>query len=648
MKKAKWVILASLVFLIFGIFFIRVSEPKVKVPEIILPSAIKLIDDFNDGVDPNLVGGNQFISASDGAFCRSLYNKTEILEDHGFSCEISFYVPPDGWVIWGAHLNELDISASEELSFWIKGAKGKEEFKLILEDAQKNKTGLDITRYVNINKAWQKVAIPISDFKDVDFNELLSLSFIFRSKAGERSGTIYIEDIGFRGKPEIFLNSLKDNLYGFPARKLLEDQKIRKLLVKEDRELLHQIAKDTWGYFRNIVDKRSALPLDFIKLGSQPKIGDYTSPTNIGLYFICVISACDLGFIDKAEALNRLKQSLATIEKLPKWNGLLYNFYSTTNLQIGRKYISSVDNGWLAAGLILIRQTFRFELGKACDRLLNKMDFSLFYDEKLGQMNLGYDTDIGALSPYHYGLLATEPGLLSFIAIGKGDVSKEHWFRIFRALPKDWDWQSQTPHGETRTYLGIEVFEGYYTYGDIKIVPSWGGSLFEFLMPTIFMKEKELAPQGLGLNDANAVKAHIKFASEKGYPVWGISPSTTPDGSYGGYTEFGVAALATQGYKDEGVITPHVSFLALYFTPQEAMDNIRKMLELYPIYGEYGLYDSVNLKTQTVGYSYLALDQGMILPAINNYLNKGILRERFHRDKFIGKIEGLLSMEKFF
>jgi hypothetical protein len=178
-------------------------------------------------------------------------------------------------------------------------------------------------------------------------------------------------------------------------------------------------------------------------------------------------------------------------------------------------------------------------------------------------------------------------------------------------------------------------------------VPSWGGSLFEFLMPTLVLNEKELAPKSFGLNNKIAVQAHIKFAREKGYPVWGISPCSTPDGRYGGYSEFGVAQIGTKGYKDEGIITPHVSFLALDALPEEAIKNIRKLLKIGYIYGEFGLYDSLNIKTLEVGKKYLMLDQGMVLCAINNFLNQGILKKRFHQDSVGKAIEKLLAIEEF-
>ena len=94
-------------------------------------------------------------------------------------------------------------------------------------------------------------------------------------------------------------------------------------------------------------------------------------------------------------------------------------------------------------------------------------------------------------------------------------------------------------------------------------------------------------------------------------------------------------------------MTLHVSSLALDTLPQDAILNIRKWLD-FPIYGEYGFYDALNVKTGIVNPQYLSLDQGMILAAICNYLRDGALQKYFHSDPIAKKAETLLTEETFF
>lgn len=612
-------------------------------------SRLRFVDNFDDGVDPNLVGGNQAIATSEAAQCRSSYTTAEFRGRHGQSLEINYNVPKGKYAIWRLDLNELDVSAADTLVFWIKSkdaerANGK---YVLLEDGSGEKKEVSLSRYTRLANKWKRVAIPTRDFGSLNLNKMTSFALLFEADGDAARGAVYIDDVAFKGKPEVVFYSIRDNIVDFPERILKESADA--LLQQDDKQMLRQIAKDAWGFFSNSIDERHHLVVDFIQIYPKRHIGDYTSPTNIGLYMLSIIGAWDLGFIDKEEAALKLRATLDTLERLPKWNNLFYNYYNTTNLQVSGHFVSSIDNGWLAAGLIVTRQAFPEELAERCGALLDAMDFSLFYDKKTGQMDLGYDAKKRSYSGFHYGMLATESRVLSFIAIGKADVPAEHWFRIFRTLPAEWDWQSQRPEGEWADYEGVRVFEGYYTYKDIKVMPSWGGSLFEFLMPTLVINEKGLAEGGLGLNNIRALKAHIEFATkERRYPVWGISPSSTPDSSYGGYAEFGVAALGSKGYKDEGVITPHVSFLALDVGPREAIENIRRMLALYGIYGEYGPYDSFDVDTNEVSFRYLALDEGMLFAALSNYLTGGKLKERFHKDPIAKKAEPLLAEEAFF
>ena len=109
----------------------------------------------------------------------------------------------------------------------------------------------------------------------------------------------------------------------------------------------------------------------------------------------------------------------------------------------------------------------------------------------------------------------------------------------------------------------------------------------------------------------------------------------------------GIKALGVKGYQDSGYVTPHVSFLALDSLPEDAIKNIRKFLN-YDSYGEYAFYDTISVKDGKANPQYLALDQGMTLVAICNFLKQGSIQERFHRDKVAQNAEDLLMKESFF
>lgn len=415
-----------------------------------------------------------------------------------------------------------------------------------------------------------------------------------------------------------------------------------------DREFLTKIARDTWNYFDDLRDRETGLLIDNIMVFSTyAKVNSYTSTTNLGLYCMCVTAAVDFGFITSTEAVRRIQLLTETLSKVEHWQGQFYNYYETITLAHSSRFISTVDNGWLAAGLMVARQAFP-ELSYSIDPLLVQIDFSKLYDPMEKKLHVGYDGNARSLTQHHYGLICTEPRVASLVAIALGHVPEEHWFRLDRTFPKDWDWQRQIPHGTEREYKGNKVFNGYYVYKKWKFVPSWGGSLFEFLMPTLVLDEKTLAPDSFGLNNQRALEIQMDYClKKKKYPAWGLSPCSIPDNVWG-YKEYGVPYLGAKGYGDDGVLTPHVSFLALAVNPKAAIQNLRAFAKREGMYGEYGFYDSVNVFSGVVSPRFLALDQAMSLIALDNYLNGGAIQKRFQSDPAIQPVLPLLSIEKFF
>jgi hypothetical protein len=411
------------------------------------------------------------------------------------------------------------------------------------------------------------------------------------------------------------------------------------------RAELKAIAAKTYKFYEDHTDPDTGLTFDETRYTAEgKKNAAHTSPTNIGMYMMSTVSAQEMGIITKEEAVDRIQVTLNTLESLDKWNGLFYNWYYTEDGSLKTdwgQFISQVDNGWLSAGLIVVGQAYE-ELNDQTSELVENMNYTTLYDPEVGQFRGGYDAAQGKLTDHHYGLLYTEPRVASYISIGKGDVPSEHWWKMYRTMPETWDWQAQVPEGHTAEYDGVSVFEGHYEYNGVKFVPSWGGSMFEALMPGIVLKEKELGKQALGLNNQRHVELQIQYAKDKGYKAWGFSPAATPDG----YSEFAATPLGTSGYSDKSTVTAHATFLALDYAPEEVRKNIKALKEM-DTYGKYGFYDSVNVETGEIAKAYLALDQGMIMVSIANYLKDGVIRDYFHQDPIGKNPEELLEKEVF-
>ena len=615
-----------------------------------------VIDDFNAGVKKTKLGTEWKTSSNNETKLRIFSDREDAIRAGG-SLALDYAIVPHETASLFATLNGLDASQAEFIVLLIR-KKDFDSFSGKIAVGLSDVSGKSVTARVNKASriwsgpkgAWAEVIIPKSVFRALDFNQLERLEVVLTAGAKKAEGTLALDEIAFYGPAEIIFKSDEDNLVGFPKDDLNDERRNQLLQIRDDKKFLTEVAHDTWLYFENLVDRKTGLPADHARIGIGPGVGNYVSPTNLALYWLSNVAAYDLSLISKEQAVKNIQTSLTTFETLERWGmGFWYNYYNTHNLRVTRKYVSVVDNGWLAAGFVVIRQAFPEEFGKKADKFLKRLDFSEFYDPSNGQLKLGFDADKGLYSPYHYGLLATEARLTSYIAIAKGDLEKEHWARIYRTLPTEWDWQKQVPQGTEQTLFGVQVFEGFYTYLGKKFVPSWGGSLFEFLAPTLLLEEQKLAPKGLGKNNEIVTDLQIQYAlKEKGYPVWGFAPCAVRNGKYWIYREYGLPQLGAKGYSDRGVVAPYVSFLALATRPEAAIKNLREMLSRYPeIYGEYGFYDSVDVTKGTINHQYLVLDQAMSFLAIANYLKDGVVRKRFHSDPVGRGGEALLKEEAF-
>jgi hypothetical protein len=375
------------------------------------------------------------------------------------------------------------------------------------------------------------------------------------------------------------------------------------------------------------------------------KIGDYTSGTNIGLHFMATVGAVDLELVPRDAAVASIRRALDTLRTLETYEGFFYNYYDTTTLERTSDFVSFVDSAWLTAGLVVVRQAFP-ELWKDATDLIGAQDYAVFYDDEAKLMSHGIVvTDgKGTRSRYHYGMLYTEARLGALIAIGTGAAPEASWFAMNRTLPPTETWQAQKPQGHAKTVRGHSFYAGTYAWGDHRYVPSWGGSLFEALMPLLALDERAYAPRSLGRNHAVHVAVQREYAEQKGQPVWGMSPSSTPNSI--DYGEYGVAPLGIAGYGD-GVVTPHASALALAVAPEAATANLRAIASRYDAYGDFGLYDAVDPRSGAVAHAYLILDQAMSFVALANHLKEGSVQKRFAADPIATAVIPMLGDEDF-
>jgi len=472
-----------------------------------------------------------------------------------------------------------------------------------------------------------------------------------------------------------------------------------------DQATLQRWAKDTWRSLAAMTHPDTGLPADNITGDLSTRSG-YTSPTNIGGLLWSAVVARDLRIISPGECTRLVRHTLQTLRGMEHHepSGMYYNWYDEATGDALRTwpetgntvhpFVSSVDNGWLGAALWVVRNSVPGAATLAGE-LFGRMRWDAFYNpdapRKGGLMHGGFfpfdhdrpggvyrgshiDAPDVWLTTHHYDTIVSETRITSYLGIMTGQVPAEHYFAAWRTFPAtcDWSWHESQPVGVTRTYLGIEVFEGAYTYRGLRVVPGWGGSMFEELMPNVFVPEETWAPRSWGVNHPLHVRAQREHGlDEAGYGYWGFSPSSDPAG---GYREYGVDALGLnpEGYFSDqektnydpgfgecregqnpspsygdGVVTPHAAFLAMMHEPAQAFDNLSRIKGNLKAYGPGGFYDAVAVGSKKVARRYLSLDQAMVMGSLGNVMADNVLRRAFATAEVERALRPVIGMEQF-
>jgi cyclic beta-1,2-glucan synthetase len=133
-----------------------------------------------------------------------------------------------------------------------------------------------------------------------------------------------------------------------------------KVLPLDQKEIskFRRYARMTWHFFETFAgEENNWLAPDNFQEDPKPVVATRTSPTNIGLQFLSVLSAYDLGHLGFRSMVESFEKTLGTLGKLERMHGHFFNWYDTKDLTpLNPKYISSVDSGNLAGHLVVLKQ----------------------------------------------------------------------------------------------------------------------------------------------------------------------------------------------------------------------------------------------------------------------------------------------------
>ncbi len=275
---------------------------------------------------------------------------------------------------------------------------------------------------------------------------------------------------------------------------------------------------------------------------------------------------------------------------------------------------------WLASEMLALGKQLILD-GR---ELSGSINVSFLYDAERRLFSIGYNVSEGRPDSSYYDLLASEARLGSFIAIARGDVSIEHWFSMSR------------PYG---------------SIGRHRALLSWAGSMFEYLLPLILQRSFDNSLLDKAIRETVAV--HIEYGRKRRVP-WGISESAFGDLDVNRtyqYKAFGVPELGLKrSVREELVVAPYASLLALNTAPRETVKNLKRLAKL-GLLKDYGYYDALDFGRQprregergVIVRAYMAHHQGMGFLSLTNFIHGNPIQRRFHADPRVRAVEPLLQ-----
>jgi cyclic beta-1,2-glucan synthetase len=332
---------------------------------------------------------------------------------------------------------------------------------------------------------------------------------------------------------------------------------------------------------------------DDFTLVAEKDVGGFIEPENDLAFLLCSIPAlidlpdmCASALSIIARRQEKIATKLETKDKI-------------------RISLESLADAFRKSSRTAIEINTRLERLDSQVRLMfESMAFNFLFDRERQFLSVGYRITDESLDPSSYDLLASEARLASFIAIAKGDVPTRHWFRLGRSL-------TPVGHGAALT--------------------SWSGSMFEYLMPSLVLRE----PRDSLLEQTSRmiVGLQIEYGTNLGVP-WGISESAYNvrdlEHTYQ-YSSFGIPDLGfKRGLGENIVIAPYATALASMVDPGAAALNFAHLTKVGGR-GTYGWYEALDYTAArlpkgtdvAIVCSYMAHHQGMSIIAISEALHDG-------------------------
>lgn len=416
-------------------------------------------------------------------------------------------------------------------------------------------------------------------------------------------------------------------------------------LTEKESAFLDTLQYKTFMFFINEVNPKNGLVKDRTASWSPASIA--VSGFAIPIWAIGV----EKKWIEREKAVNltlALLQFLYSSKQSDDtsstgYKGWYYHFLRMDDgLREWKCELSTIDTGWLIAGVIFARQYFnggdeseKIIRGLA-EKIIKRIDWNFFQmavDSKFPYaVNFAWQPEEGFHPWGWFGY--TEAQFLYILAAGCGMPNSD---KAYHTWLKTYEWK-----------------EPYKDLAHVIFPPLFGHQFTQMFVDLRGLTDSYLKDKGIDYfeNSRRAVYTQRNYAIGNpnkwiGYDslTWGLTACDGPGDQYNfddkkfhSYAARGVSGKENADF-DDGTIAPTAAGASIVFAPEIVIPTLINMKETYGdkrLWGKYGFVDAFNPTANWYDKDYLGLDQGPIVLMIENY-RTGFVWKYMMKDEIIQK-----------
>ncbi len=312
--------------------------------------------------------------------------------------------------------------------------------------------------------------------------------------------------------------------------------------------------------------------------------------------------------------------------------GLYYHFLDLeSGARVWQCELSTIDTALLLAGIRFARCYFdadidaERELRDLADELTDRVDWDWLTlpagARHAGSISHGWRPENGAIPWGWTGY--NEALILHVLAAGSGYADAK---TAYARWVQSYEWRKPWPDLELLAFPPLFGHQYSHLFVDFRAIPD------------AYMRERGI---DYFENSQRAVEAQRRYAAAnpagfQGYgpDIWGLTACDGPGPDHGadrqfrGYTARGVAG-PDHVQSDDGTIAPTAAAASIQFAPDAAIAAIAAMHDRFGpagLWGRYGFQDAFNPTADWIAPDCLAIDQGPIVLAIENWRSEFVWR----------------------